>query len=225
MITTRRSTKITAMNRFQISPRFSLQIGIQPRRALSSQIALGLVLSASLLLGACGLSPEAQQKARAAKLEAFATTVTQHLLDKNPETLKTSITTFMRDEVNDSERDKLQEAKIIPDSPISVVRIEQENQAAGRSNTVAISSVKALTPVDKDYVKFQVVGTEISKLKGKPTGSQPFNYELTVLLNPEMSGYPRLTDLKGFVTPAATADSGAQASTSKGAKRPKRKRG
>jgi hypothetical protein len=193
--------------------------------SLPPRIALTLALAVSVLLGACGLSPEAQQKVRAEKLELFASTVTQHLLDKNPATLKNSITTFMRDEVNDAERDKLQELKIIPDSPISVERIEQESQAAGRSNAVTISSVTALTPVDKDYVKFKVVGTEVSKLKGKTTGSQPFNYELTVLLNPEMSGYPRLTELKGFVAPAATADSGGQAASAKGAKRVKRKRG
>jgi hypothetical protein len=134
-----------------------------------------------------------------------------------------SITTFMRDEVNDTERDKLQELKIIPDSPISVERIEQENQAAGRSNSISITSVKALTPVDQDSVKFQVVGSEVSKLKDKVVDTRPFSYELTVLLNPEMSGYPRLTDLKGFAVPAATADSGNQGG--KGNKRSRRKRG
>lgn len=171
------------------------------------------------------MSPEAMKKARTDQLEKFATTVTTHLMDRNPETLKSSITTFMRDEVNDSERDKLQELKIIPDSPISVERIEQENQAAGRSNSVTISSVTALTPIDQDSVKFRVIGTETSTLKGKTTASKPFNYELTVLLNAEMSGYPRLTDLKGFVAPAATADSGAQAAPAKGNKRGKRRRG
>ena len=192
-------------------------------RPLPSKIVITLALAASVLLGACGLSPEAQKKARQDKLEEFASTVVQHLLDRNPETLKNSITTFMRDEVNDPERDKLQELKIIPDSPISVERIEQENKEAGRSNTVTISSVTALTPVDQDSVKFRVIGTEVSKLKEKVTNSQPFNYELTVLLNPEMSGYPRLTDFKGFTAPAATANSDTQRDKSN--KKLKRRRG
>jgi hypothetical protein len=209
--------KVTA----KVAPMNRLQFSSQNR----PKAALGLVLAASMMLSACGLSPEALKKARSEKLELFAKTVTQHLLDKNPETLKSSITTFMRDEVNDSERDKLQELKIIPDSPISVERIEQENQAAGRSNTVTISSVTATTPVEKDYVHFHVVGIENSMLKGKVTGSQAFAYDLTVLLNPEMSGYPRLTDLKGFVPPATTADSGAPSNSAKGAKKIKRKRG
>ncbi|MBU6453052.1 MAG: hypothetical protein KGS72_14805 [Cyanobacteria bacterium REEB67] len=190
-------------------------------RALALSTAAAIAFS-SLIMSGCGLSPEAMKKERAAKLELFAKTVTEHLLDKNPETLKMSITTFMRDEVNDTERDKLQELKIIPDSPISVERIEQENAAAGRSNTVSVTSVKALTPVEQDSVKFQVIGTEVSKVKEKVVDTRPFNYELTVLLNPEMSGYPRLTDLKGFNVPAATADSSNQ---NKGSKRSRRKRG
>jgi hypothetical protein len=205
--------KITATNRLKSSTHNS------------GKGVLGLVLAASLMLSACGLSPEAMKKDREEKLELFAKTVTQHLLDKNPETLKNSITTFMREEVNDSERDKLQELKIIPDSPISVERIEQENQAAGRSNAVTISSVTALTPIEKDYVKFRVVGSEISKLKDKVTDTKPFTYELTVLLTGDMSGYPRLTDLKGIVPPATTADSGSAAASAKGAKKAKRKRG
>ncbi|MBS2005520.1 MAG: hypothetical protein JST01_00675 [Cyanobacteria bacterium SZAS TMP-1] len=182
-----------------------------------------MALLAAVGLSACGLSPEAMKKARSEKLEKFASTVVEHILDKNPETLKVSITTFMRDEVNDSERDKLQQQKIIPDSPIDVERIEQENQAAGRSNAVKITSVKALTPIEKDSVKFEVVGNEVTKLKGKVTDTRPFKYELTVLLNGEMSGYPRLTDLSGFTVPAATADS-SQAATGKSGKKIKQRR-
>jgi len=212
-------------------PSFNLPAHNQSRSSVIGQktrqaafTAFTTILACSILLSACGLSPEAQAKARTEKLEQFATTVTQHLLDKNPETLKSSITTFMRDEVNDPERDKLQALKIIPDSPISVERIEQENQAAGRSNEVSISSVKALTPIEQDSVKFEVKGNEVSKLKGKVIDTKPFNYELTVLLNGEMSGYPRLTDLKGFVAPAATADSSSQPN-SKASKKGRRRRG
>jgi len=165
------------------------------------------------------------KKERSEKLEKFAQSVVEHILDKNPETCKMSITTFMRDEVNDTERDKLQTQKIIPDSPIDVERLEQENQAAGRSNVVTISSVKALTPIEKDSVKFEVVGSEVTKIKGKVTDTKPFKWELTVLLNSEMSGYPRLTDLSGFVAPAATADSSQAANTKGGKKAKQRRRG
>ncbi len=62
------TAKVSPMNRFPFQNR--------------PQAALGLFLAASMMLTACGLSPEAQKKARAEKLEAFAKTVTQHLLDK-----------------------------------------------------------------------------------------------------------------------------------------------
>jgi hypothetical protein len=204
----------SAQSRLHAQPRF-----------ITTRVIATLALTAALGLSACGLSPEAMKKDRTEKLEKFASTVVEHILDKNPETLKMSITTFMRDEVNDSERDKLQTAKIIPDSPIDVERMMQENQAAGRSNVVSITSVKALTPIEKDSVKFEVVGNEVTKLKGKVTDTKPFRYELTVLLNSEMSGYPRLTDMSGVVAPAATADSSQAASTKGGKKLKQRRRG
>jgi hypothetical protein len=178
---------------------------------------------ASIVLSSCALSPEALKQARAKKLETFAGDVTKHLLDKNPATLNNSILAFRSDEVSPDERDKLEQLKIIPDSPISVDKLQQENEAAGRSNEVVISSVVPISPTDADSVKFKVDGKEISKLKGNVTDTRAFSYELTVLLNAEMSGYPQLTDLKGFTAPAATADSSNQ--SSKNSKRGRRRRG
>ena len=105
---------------------------------------------------------------------------------------------LLHQEVSSSARDKLQAQKVLPDSTIDVLRDISDAEVLHRTNVIDVSSVKAITPVDKDTVTFQVTGKETVKIGGKVSEVHPFSMQMTCLLTNEMDIYPQLKDLKGF---------------------------
>lgn len=150
------------------------------------------------------MSPEAKKAKKEQALAKFATSVTKHLLDRNPDTIQASAQQLMHAEVHESALDKLQARKILPDSQIDVWRAIDDSQVAHRTNEIDVKTVRPISPLDKDDIKVQVVGDEIVKTSGKQTAVKPFNLELTCRLTSEMDNYPRLLDVSGL-NPNTTA--------------------
>lgn len=167
-------------------------------RSQFSLFTTAIAVLISLSLSSCALSPEAKKKQKEQTLIKFATTVTKHLLDRNPDTITASANQLMHSEVHESALDKLQARKILPDSQIDVWRAIDDSQVAHRTNEIAVKSVKAISPLDKDDVKMLVSGDEIIKTSGKQSGVKPFNLELTCRLSDEMDNFPRLIDVNGL---------------------------
>ncbi len=160
-------------------------------------ITLSAIALISTLTG-CAVSPEAKKKAREEALEKFSRVVTQHLLDRNPTTLTVSVNQLMRVEVHNTSLAKLQARKILPDSNIDVLRAIDDAEVAKTTNEVQILSVRPLTPVEKDPVKYRVTGKEIFKVAGKQVDMRPFSLELTIRLTPQMDGEPALLEVGGM---------------------------
>jgi hypothetical protein len=188
-----------------------------------SSLVLATCLGTSLLaFCGCSQSPEAMKKARTETLEKFAKEATEHLLDKNPETIKVSVNQLMHQEVHTNSIESLQKKKILPDSSIDVLKAIDDAQRAKRSNKVQINSVKPLSSLEKEDVSFQIRGQEQILVNGKTTSTKPFTIELKCRLTDEMNNYPQIIDVNGMVSYAPPQQDGKD-STSGGRK--KRRRG
>ncbi len=195
------------------------------KRLLTSSLAITLSAIALIsTLTGCAISPEAKKKAREETLNKFSKLVTQHLLDRNPTTLTVSVNQLMHVEVHHNALATLQARKILPDSNIDVLRAIDDAEVAKSTNEVQVLSVRALTPVEKDPVKFRVTGKEIFKVAGKQVDMRPFSLELTIRLTTQMDGEPALLEVGGMTANTAFSKQAQNKSAEKN-KKTSRKRG
>ena len=192
------------------------------KHPLNPLISALLTVLVSLSLSSCAVGPEAKKKQKEQTLIKFSTTVTKHLLDRNPSTIQASAQQLMHAEVHESALEKLQASKILPDSQIDIWRAIDDSQVAHRTNEITVKSVKPITPLDKDAVKLMVSSDEIIKTSGKQTAVKPFNLELTCRLTDAMDNYPRLLDVSGL-GPNATAYGSAPSGSPKTKQRTRRR--
>jgi len=164
----------------------------------------GIVVVAALSLSGCTAGDAKAQRKQ--KLEEFCTSVSQHLLDRSPNSIHDSLNILLHEELSDPARQKLENNKTIPDSPITVLKETEEWRAAHKTNKVEVTSVTPLVPVEAKDVKFRVSGTDHDLVSGKEVGSKPFLIEMTVELTPEMDGFPRVMDLQVLSKTTSIAD-------------------
>ncbi len=181
--------------------------------SLRSFSSLGILLSLAVpLVLLSGCSKEQELDKRKQTLTQFCTQVTQHLLDRNPDTIQESLSTLMHEELADKAREKLENSKVLPDSPITVMREKSEAQSAHKSNQVEVQIVRALTPVEKDQVTYKITGTDTTLISGKKADDHTFSFTMTCELTPDMGGYPRVVDVDGLGPKTADASSTAKSS-------------
>lgn len=182
---------------------------------LQSLLIASTMLVSSTLITSCAQSPEQARKHRQDVLEKFAADATEHLLDKNPETIQVSVNQLMHQQVHTDAIETLQKKKILPDSNIDVLRAIDEAQVAKKTNKVTVSSVKPLSSIDKEDVTFQVRGTEAFSINGKPSSSRPFTLELKCRLTKEMNDNAQIMDVNGMTAYAQPQEKGSSKSSRK----------
>jgi hypothetical protein len=147
----------------------------------------------SVLLSGCSQNNPA---ARKTTLEKFCTSVSQHVLDRNPATISESLSTLLHEELSDAARQKLEDTKVIPDSPITILRYKDIWTKAHKTNRVDVASIRATTPIEAKDVTFKVIGKDWDLVDGKETDFHPFQFDMVVELTPDMDGLPRVLDLQ-----------------------------
>lgn len=183
-------------------------------------MSLILVLVGGFALGACS-NPEADKKARLQTMEKFVTTVVKHLYDKNPETVRESMTALFREELTDGVREKLQREKQLPNTELGIVKILTEAEENKTTNVVDVTSVKPIGDVDKVTVPFAVSGQVTTKTEGKPDQVKPFAIHIACRLDKVRGAWPQVVDVTGMVPDEPKKK---EAGESKTAKKKKRKR-
>jgi hypothetical protein len=161
-----------------------------------------------------GCSKEQQLKQREQKLAEFATSVAQHILDRNPETRQESISIFMHQEVDSNLITKLENTNVLPDSPITLLREKEQWKTDHRTNKVQVA-VQPTTPVDKDQVTYKVTGTDSILVDGKKVVDRPIDFSIVCMLTPDMDGYPRVVGIDGLDKTKAAAQTSAATQTKK----------
>jgi hypothetical protein len=207
------------MSLFNVSPgsQFQKQAPVVKANFLGrSFVQIGTVLALTLPLALLsGCSKEQELDKRKQTLVQFCTQVTQHLLDRNPDTIQESLSQLMHEELTDKAREKLENTKVIPDSPITVMREKAESTQAHKSNQVEVKIVRALTPVEKDQVTYKITGTETTLVDGKKADDHTFSFTMICELTPDMGGYPRVVDVDGLAAKTAAAATTTPAPASK----------
>lgn len=166
--------------------------------------ALLLLVLVMIGLVACS-SPEAEKKKREQLLVQFCTGVAKHILDRNPETVRESMTHLFREELTDPVIEKLQKEGSLPKTELGVLKIITEAEENHTTNEVTVNGVKALGPVEKDFVPFEVTGQVVTKTEKKPDQSKPFSMKITCKLNEQTGGWPQVTELTGLAPQAKPA--------------------
>jgi hypothetical protein len=147
----------------------------------------------SVLLSGCSQNNPAPKNTT---LEKFCTSVAQHLLDRNPATITESMNTLFHEELSDAARQKLEDTKVIPDSPITILRYKDLWTKAHKTNRVDVGIVRATTPIEAKDVTFKVSGKDWDLVDGKETDFHPFQFNMVVELTPDMDGLARVQDLQ-----------------------------
>lgn len=118
----------------------------------------------------------------------------------------------MHEELSDKCRQTLEDTKVIPDSPITVLREKQEWTDKKKSNRVDVGIVRALTPIEAKDVTFKVSGKDWDLVDGKQTDFHEFQCDMVVELTPDMDGLARVLEIHGLGNaPAAAASKAASA--------------
>lgn len=158
------------------------------------------LLSSLVILGlfGCSKSPEQVKQERLDQLTKFSTTVTKHILDRDPATIKESVNLLLHGEVGNDTRVRLQSEKVIPDTAIDVLKLISDAETFHRVNSIEVTSAKPVSDITKDIVTMQVIGKETIKVNGKVDSVRPFNMQLVCRLTKEMDGYAQLEDVKNF---------------------------
>lgn len=164
-------------------------------RAFTTTLLSSLVM---LGLAGCSKSPEQLKQERLDQLTKFSTTVTKHILDRDPATIQESVNLLLHGEISNDTRVRLQSEKVIPDSSIDVLKLISDAQTFHRVNSIEVTSAKPVSDVSKDIVTMQVIGNETIKVNGKVASVKPFNMQLVCRLTKEMDGYAQLEDVKNF---------------------------
>jgi hypothetical protein len=183
--------------KFPAPVRSTLTGTLKPRA--STPTAAGRLLCGiamvTLLLSGCSQNNPA---ARKATLEKFCTSVAQHVLDRNPNTISESLSTLLHEELSDAARQKLEDTKVIPDSPITVLREKDIWTKGHKSNRIDVGIVRALTPIEAKDVTFKVSGKDWDLVDGKQTDFHAFQFTMTTELTPDMDGLPRVLEIQGL---------------------------
>jgi len=145
-------------------------------------------------MAAC-TSKEQKLKEREKTLTDFATAVVQNMYDRNPQTIRESMNTVMKQQLTQKVVEKLQNSKDLPETEIDELKIIDENQRKHASNKVEVDIVRNLTPIEKDEVQMKVTGKDIALVDGKATDDKVISVIVTCQLTDEMGGYARGTDL------------------------------
>jgi hypothetical protein len=178
-----------------------------------TRVGLAIRIGAFLLLTlvVVGLvscsSPEAEKRKREQLLVQYCTGVAKHVLDKNPITVRESMTHLFREELEDPVIEKLQKEGSLPKTELGVLKIITEAEEKHTTNEVTVTAVKPLGPVEKDIVPFQVTGKVVTKTEGKPDQTKPFSMKIVCKLNEQTGGWPRVLELSGLVTEVKPAPS------------------
>lgn len=137
-------------------------------------------------------------------MEQLITSAVQHMLDRNPETIQDSMDYLSHSEMTPDIFEKLQSEHLLPETDISILRLKQDAASKHTSNSIVVSTVRALDPLTKQLVRFKVIGKQIMKQDGKPIGDSVFQYTITCKIADPSTGDPLITDLVSD-TPTATA--------------------
>jgi hypothetical protein len=176
-----------------------------------ASVCVGLVITAALL-GGCASHSAADRKAT---LEKFCASVTQHIFDRNPQTISESLNTLLHEELSDPARQKLEDTHVIPDSPITVLKDKADWTAANKSNRVDVGIVRALTPIEQKDVTFRISGKDWDLVNGKQTDFHAFQFDMVVELTPDMDGMARVLDVQGLGATAAGTPKNGDSSAAK----------
>jgi hypothetical protein len=179
---------------------------IPRKRSFRPQVIFTTGIVAVALLSLNGCSPGDAKAQRKQKLQEFCTSVSQHLLDRDPNSIRDSLNILLHEELSDGARQKLEDNKTIPDSPITVLKWTEEWKTGHKANKVEVTSVTPLGPVDAKDVKFRVNGIDHDLVSSKEVGSKPFLIEMTCELTPDMDGFPRVLELQVLSKPTSIAD-------------------
>lgn len=205
--------------------RLSLTGNLKARAVIwntACRLVCGTAMISFLLSGCSQNSPAA----RKATLEKFCTSVAQHLLDRNPDTISDSLNILFHEELSDAARQKLEDTKVVPDSPITILRYKDMWTKAHKSNKVDVAIVSPLTPIEANDVTFKVSGKDWDLVNGKQTDFHYFQFTMTAELTPDMDGLPRVKDIQGLgaggTTTAVASD--VKDDSPKGAAKRKRRR-
>jgi hypothetical protein len=166
--------------------------------------ALFLLILVIVGLVSC-TSPEAEKRKREQLLSKFCTGVAKHIYDRNPVTVRESMTHLFREELTEPVIEKLQKEGSLPKTELGIVKIITEAEERRTTNVVAVSGVKPLGPVEEDIVPFQVTGKVTTKTEGKPDQDKPFSIKIVCKLNEQTGGWPQVVDLTGLAPQAKPA--------------------
>ncbi|HEY9868263.1 MAG TPA: hypothetical protein V6D08_03790 [Candidatus Obscuribacterales bacterium] len=159
--------------------------------------ALFLLILVIIGLVSC-TNPEAEKRKREQLLSKFCTGVAKHIFDRNPVTVRESMTHLFREELTEAVIEKLQKEGSLPKTELGIVKIITEAEEQRTTNAVTVSAVKPLGPVEKDIVPFQVTGKVTTKTEGKPDQDKPFSIKIVCKLNEQTGGWPQVVDLTGL---------------------------
>jgi hypothetical protein len=220
-------------------PLFNAVETIMPRRATQTGLAKLVVscretvkrlprtacISSALVILLAGCSQNSAA-ARKQTLERFCSSVAQHILDRNPNTISESLSTLMHEELSDAARQKLEDTKVIPDSPITVLREKADWVKGHKSNRVDVGIIRALTPIEAKDVTFRVSGKDWDLVDGKQTDFHTFQFDMVAELTPDMDGLARVLEIQGLgKTPIGASVASAKDDSAKGgASKRKRRR-
>lgn len=180
--------------------------------------ALFLLILVIIGLVSC-TSPEAEKRKREQLLAKFCTGVAKHILDRNPVTVRESMTHLFREELTEPVIEKLQKEGSLPKTELGIVKIITEAEEQRTTNTVTVNGIKPLGPVEKDIVPFQVTGKVTTKTEGKSDQDKPFSIKIVCKLNEQTGGWPQVVDLSGLTPQAKPAPAKEPPAKKKGHKR------
>src|SRR5436190_8943556 len=87
---------------------------------LSVWLLTAFVIIAAAVAITCCTSPEAKLKQRDSLLTTFVTSTVNHMMDRNPDTMKASMTVLFRDELTEKVIEKLQHQDVLPHTELSI---------------------------------------------------------------------------------------------------------
>lgn len=189
-------------NSFPIARRRPAKSSRVERILATAFCLLTVLISATAVGSLTGCSKVDEMEKRKTLLNDFCTKVAQHLFDHNPETMEGSLNMLLHEELTDKVREKLEDIKVLPDSPITILKEKEEAQKSHLSNKIDVIIVKPLTAVSKNPVAYKVGGKETILFNGKPKNEQMFSFTMVCDLTPEMGDYPRVVDIAGLQAPA-----------------------
>ncbi len=175
-----------------------IQSGSYPK-SMRASFLIGLTLTFTMAVASLtGCSKQQELAERQKTLEQLCTSVAQHILDRNPDTIEGSLNQLFHEELTDKCREKLENSQVIPDSPITVLREKEESEQSHKSNKIDVLIVRPLTPVAKDPVSYKVTVKNSTLVNGKAAGDRTYSFTIICSLTPDMDGCPRVVDVDGL---------------------------